>query len=107
MSNAEHTFGFDDTDGKAAESGEVFRAVASAYPATVFIVIPVDDVVTAVFDAPVTTVCGQNTLRISLFRSPTGNAVCGFAMQFSSFFVYRLPLNNESLADMWKIQIDI
>jgi len=32
-----NALGFDDPDGKAAESGDIFRAVAGAYSASVFI----------------------------------------------------------------------
>jgi hypothetical protein len=50
--NAPYTFGFDDADGKALEVGHVFWTVTSAYPVAVFIIVPVDDVVTAILNAP-------------------------------------------------------
>ncbi len=53
MSDAAYAFGFDDADGKAPESCNVFWTVANAYSAAVFIVVPVDDVVAAILDAPV------------------------------------------------------
>ena len=37
-----HALGFDDPDGKAAESGDIFWAVAGAYSAS--ILIPVEDI---------------------------------------------------------------
>ncbi len=53
LCDATHAFGFDDSNGESPESGDVFRAVASAYTTAVFIVVPIDDVVAAILDAPV------------------------------------------------------
>jgi len=55
LSDTFYTFGFDDADGEAPEAGHIFRTVADAYPASVLIIVPVDDVVTAL-DAPMETI---------------------------------------------------
>ena len=46
--------GFEDADSKAAESRDVLGAVAGAEGATIFIPVPVEEVVAAIFDGPVT-----------------------------------------------------
>ena len=48
LCNASCAFGFDDTNGESSESGDVFRAVAGAYAAAIFIVVPIEDIVTAI-----------------------------------------------------------
>ena len=68
MSDATYVFGFDDADGKTPKACHVFRAVTFAYPTAVFIIVPVDDVVTAL-DAPMKPVGTQNTLGVGLLRS--------------------------------------
>lgn len=49
-------FGLDQADGEASESGDVLGAMAGADAATVLVVVPVEDIVTAVLDAPVAAV---------------------------------------------------
>ena len=63
LCNATHALGFDDSDGKTSEARDVFRAIAGAYATAVFIEIPVQDVVAAVFNAPVAAVNGKELLR--------------------------------------------
>jgi hypothetical protein len=65
LRDAAHPFGLDDANGKTAQSGNVFQAMASAYPAAVFVKVPIDNVMAAVFDSPVAAVSGKNALRIS------------------------------------------
>jgi replicative DNA helicase len=72
LSDAADAFGFDDTDGKSPEAHHVFWPLTGSYPAAVFVVVPVDDVVTAIFDAPMETVGTQKTLCIGLFRCSAG-----------------------------------
>ena len=63
-----------DSNGKASQASNVFRAMSSSHATTVLIMIPVNDVMAAVFDAPVTTVSGENALRVGLLLGTTGNA---------------------------------
>jgi len=81
--------------------------MAFAYPAAVFVIIPIDNVITAVFDAPVATVCGKNALRVGLLRSPTVNAIGDFTGVFAGFFICGLPLDEKRLSDMRKVQITV
>jgi len=59
-------FGFNNADGKAPETCDIFRAMAFADAASVLIVIPVKDVMATVFDAPMPPVCGEYFLGIGL-----------------------------------------
>ena len=105
LGDASHALGFDDSDGKPAEPGDVFRAVAGAYAAAVFIEIPVQDVVAAVFNDPVATVGGKHTLRVGLLGRSTGYAVGDLTGVFTGFLLRELSLHEKCLSDMGKVQI--
>ena len=79
--------------------------MALADPATVFVIVPIDNVMTAVFDAPVAPVGGQHALRIGLFRSSAGNAISDFTGVLTGFFICGLALDDKSLSDVRKVQI--
>ncbi len=64
-----YTFGLNDGNGKAPQSSDVFWAVTSSYAAAVFVIVPIDNVMTAVFDAPVATVGGKHAVRVGFLRS--------------------------------------
>ena len=59
--------------------------MASAYAAAVFVIVPIDNVMTAVFDAPVAAVGGKHAFRVGLLRGLTGNAVGDFTGVFPGF----------------------
>jgi hypothetical protein len=94
----------DDADCEAPEARHVFRTVAGAYPTAVLIIVPVDNVVTAL-DAPMKPVGSQNTLSVCLLRRSTGDTVSNLFRVFARFFVNGLSLNGKSLSDMWEIEI--
>jgi hypothetical protein len=79
--------------------------MAGTYPAAVFVIVPIDNVMTAVFDAPVTTVGGKHALRVGLLSSSAGNAIGNVTGVFTGFFISRLALDDKSLSDMGKVQI--
>ena len=105
MCDAAHTFGLDDANGKTAQSGDVFRTMASSNAAAVFVIVPIDNVMAAVFDTPVAAVGGKNALRVGLLRASTGDAVGDFARVLTGFFIYGLPLDDKSLSNVRKVQI--
>lgn len=107
LSNATNPFGLDQSDGEATQAGHVFRAVAGAYPTTIFIIVPIEDVVAAIFNSPVTAVYGKETLCVGLIGWTAGDAVHGFVAGFSALFFYELTLDNEGLSDMREIQVGI
>jgi hypothetical protein len=53
LRNTAYLFGFDNTNGKAAQAREIFWAMAGTFPAAIFVIVPIDNVMTAVFDDPV------------------------------------------------------
>jgi hypothetical protein len=107
LGNAAHPFGFDDANGETAQSGNVFRAMASAYSAAVFVIVPIDNVMATVFDAPVATVGGKNASSVGLLRDSAGDAVGNFTGVFTAFFICGLPLDDKSLSDVGKVQIAV
>ena len=105
LGDAPWLFCFDEGNGKTAEPGDVFRAVSGAYPASIFVIVPIDDVMAAVFNAPVATVCGKDMLRVCLLRALTGDAVSDFTGGVTGFLLSKLSLHHECLSDMGKVQI--
>ena len=47
--------------------------MAGTYAAAVFVIVPIDNVMTAVFDGPVAAVGDKHALRVGLLRGPAGN----------------------------------
>ncbi len=92
---------------KRRKSGNIFRAMASAYSAAVFVIVPIDNVMATVFDAPVAAVGGKHALRVGLFRGPAGDAIGDFTGVFTGLFICGLPLDDESLSDVRKVQIAV
>ena len=107
MRDVADAFGFDDTNGESAQSGDIFWTVTSAYAAAVLIIVPIDNVMTAVFDAPVAAVGGKHALRVGFLRSSAGNAIGDFTGVFTGFFICGLPLDEKSLSDVRKVQIAV
>jgi len=81
--------------------------VSSANTAAVFVVVPVDHIVTAVFDAPVFAICAEDLFGISLSCCTAGDSLNDFIRDFAGFLVDALSFNDEGLADMREIQIAI
>ena len=107
LGDTAHAFRFDYTNSEATQASDIFRPVALGYPAPVFVEVPVDDVVTGVFDTPVATICEKHALRVGLLRGSTGDAIGDFTGVFTGLFVCELALDEESLADMREIQIAV
>lgn len=81
--------------------------MARSYLASVFIVIPVDDVVTGIFNAPVAAIDFQNAVGIGLVWRLTGDAVNYFARDFPCLLLGPLAFDHEALADVGEIEIVI
>lgn len=75
LGDTSDAFGFDQTDGEAAESRDIFRAVAGSDSTSVFIIVPIQDMVTAIFNDPMSSVNGEETLGIGLFGGSACDAV--------------------------------
>ena len=81
--------------------------MTGAYPAAVFVIVPIDNVMTAIFDAPVAAIGIKHALRVSLLRGPAGNAIGEFAGVFTGFFICEVALNDKSLSEVRKVQIAV
>ena len=79
MGDITYPFGLNDADGKTTQSSHIFRTIASSYTAAIFVIVPIDNVMATVFDAPVAAVGGKNALGVGLFRSSAGNTISDFA----------------------------
>lgn len=111
LGDTPYTLRLDDADSESSQSGDVLRAVPGAYPAPVFIVVPVEDVVTAVLDRPVAPVGREHALGIGFRRAPARDAVGDPLLVLERFlaalFVYGVPFNHEGLSDVGKIEIPV
>lgn len=107
LRDAVGAFGLDQADGEAAESGDVLGAMAGADAATVLVVVPVEDVVTAVLDTPMAAIHLEHLLGIGLSWRPAGEAVGGFGGTLPGLFVDRLTFNDEGLTDMREVEIGV
>ena len=107
LCNASDFFGFDEADGKASESRDIFRAIAGANAATVFVEVPIDDVVAAILDAPVAAIDAQNCFGVGLLGGSAGDAIGQVVGVFSALLVYGFPLDQEGLSHMGEIEIGV
>ena len=107
MCDAAGSFGLDDAYGKTAQPGHVFRAIARADAAAVFIIVPIENVMATIFDTPVATVGGKDALRVGLLRGSAGDAVGDFTGGLAAFFINGLPLDGKCLSDVGKVQIAV
>jgi hypothetical protein len=107
LCNATPRLGFDDSDGKTSEPRDVFRAIAGAYTAAVFIEIPVQDVVAAVLDGPVAAIDGEDLLGVCFVRLSAGDAVGDVVRDLAALFFNRFSINQEGLLHVRKIEVGV
>jgi hypothetical protein len=100
-----NAFGFDKADGESAEPGHVVRAISCAYAAAIFVKIPVDDIMAAVFYAPVTAIGFENAFWVGLVRAMACDAISDFTGVFAGLFVCCLPLDHKRLSHMREVEI--
>lgn len=81
--------------------------MAGSYSTSVFVVIPVDDVVAAVFNTPVAAIDSQDLVGIGLLGRLTGDATNDFTRDFPGFFLDCLPFDHEDLAKAGEVEIII
>ncbi|MCI0732257.1 MAG: hypothetical protein L0Y38_00355, partial [Methylococcaceae bacterium] len=105
MSDAANRLGFDDADGETSESCDIFRSMALANAAAIFIEIPVDDLMATVFDAPVSAVVVKNPSGNSLIFCFASDAMGELVTSLSAFLMQRDAFDHEWLADVRRIQV--
>ena len=107
LCDAAYALGFDESNGKAPKSGNIFWAIAGTYPAAVFVVDPVEDIVTAIFDAPLAAVDGQKALSIGLGGGTARDPISEVVGVLSVFFLNRFSLNDKGLLHVREIQVGV
>jgi len=100
-------FRLDQTDSEARQAGEVLGAVSGANAATVLVEVPIEDVVAAVFDGPVSAVDIEQAFGINLSRRAAGNAISEIAGRFTGFLVDHDPFDEKDLSDMGEVEIAV
>ena len=107
LRNANSTFGFDEADGEAAQSGDILWAMSCANAAAVFVVVPVNYVMATIFYTPMLAVRLEDFFGISLFWLATGHSVNDFMRVFTGFLFNELPFDHEGLADVGEPQVTV
>src|SRR5208283_3411747 len=87
--------------------GNVFGAMAGTDAAAVLIKDPIENVVATVLDDPMSAVDLENALRAGLGGRAAGDAVSDFPRVFPRLFVGHVPLDNERLAHVGKVEIGV
>jgi len=100
-------FGFNNSDSETAETGHIFWTVTGTYAGAIFIVVPIDNIVAAIFNTPVAAVCFKNVLGVRLGRGTTGNPVGDFRALLTGFFIDGLPFDNKPLSNVGKMEIGV
>ena len=94
---------FEKTDGESSQACHVFRTVTFWDSTAIFIVIPVKDVVTAVFNTPVLAIVSQDLFGCGQLRRLAGNSLGYHLGFFASFSVTGYTFNFEDLSDMREV----
>jgi len=83
----------------------------AAYPTAVFIIVPVEDVVTAVLDRPVTPVGREHGFCVGFLGPPARDAIGDFLLVPerlpAALFVQGVPLDHEGLPDVGKVEVAV
>ena len=99
--------GLDQADGKPTEPRDVFRAVSGADAAAIFVVVPVENVVAAIFDRPVSAVDLEDAFGIGLLRWAAGDSVGDLVRAFAGLFVDGVAFDDKGLTEVRKVEIAI
>src|SRR5512135_3618989 len=100
-------FGFDYANSESAHSSDILRAVAGSDSPSVFIVVPVQNVMTTILNRPVAAIYLEHTLRSRFFGCSAGDAISHLTRALARFFIGEVTFNREGLTDMRKVQIVI
>lgn len=107
LSGIGDALGLEDADGEASQSSDVCRTIAGSNRGTIFIVVPVDDVVAAVLYGPMAALDGEQVLCCGLLRGLAGDPVCDVVRFLAGLFFDRIPFDDESLADVREIEVGV
>ena len=105
MCDTAYLFRFDDPDGESAQPGDIFRAVTGTDSTPVFIVVPVDDIMTTILNRPMAAVNLEDTLWAGLVCRSTGDAVSHFRRSLATLFVDEFPFDGKRLSNTGKVKV--
>ncbi len=80
--------------------------MTDAYPTAIFIIVPVEHVVTAL-DSPVAAIGLEHTFGIGFVGPSASDAVCNLTAMFTTFFLRGLPFDHEGLPHMGKVKVTV
>lgn len=69
--------------GEVSQAGHHLRPILFPDLTSVFVVVPISDIVRAVFDRPMSSIQGEKSFRVCLFRRKGGDAIYCFGSDFS------------------------
>jgi hypothetical protein len=81
--------------------------VAGTNAATVLVIVPIQDIMAAVFNTPVTAIGVEDELGIGLIRGATGDPISDLPGKLAGFFIDDLPFDDESLLDVGEIEVGV
>lgn len=81
--------------------------MADSYSAAVLVEVPVNNIMTTVFNSPVTSIGGKYALRIGLFRRSACNPIGDFVGTLTGLLIYGFPLDHKSLSNVGEIEIAV
>ena len=96
--------GLDQTDGEAAQAGDVLWSMASAQGTAIFIPVPVEDVVMGL-DAPVIAIKAKQSGGIGGVRGVVGEAIDGLDGLLPGLLVDGVALDGEDLPNAGEIEV--
>ena len=81
--------------------------MAGADTAAVLVVVPIEDVVAAVFDGPMAAVDFEQATGVGLCGGAAGDAVGDIDRAFAAVFLDGFPFDGEGLAEMGEVEIAV
>jgi hypothetical protein len=81
--------------------------MAGTNATTVLVIVPIKDIMAAVFDTPVTAIGVEDALGIGLIRRAAGDPIGDFLGKSAGFFIDDFPFDNESLLDVREIEVGV
>jgi hypothetical protein len=105
LSDAGYSLGLDDSDGETAESSDVFRPIARAYTASIFVLVPVCDVMAAILNAPMAAIVGKDVLCIGLLPAFAGDAMGELGGGGTGLFIDAVTFEDKSLCPVGEAQV--
>jgi hypothetical protein len=102
-----HAFSFDEADGESSEPRDVVGAMSRADTTSVFIKVPVENVMATILDTPMASIGDEELLRRGLIGRAAREAIGELEGTFPRFFLDAHAFDDERLPDVGEIQVGI